>query len=163
MKLDIGCGRNKVGGAVGVDISKNSDADVICDIEKSLPFKDSIFDEIYCNQLIEHVSDLIKLMEEIHRVGKENTAMVFINAPYYASFDAFSNPDHKRYITECTFDMFTEGHYDSYTTSARFKIRKISFNYGIIPKLFFFLPKMVFRRFVFNSTHGISFELEVVK
>lgn len=162
MKLDIGCGKNKIEGAIGIDISKNSDVDLICDIEKGLPFKDSVFVEIYCNQILEHVNDLIKLMEEIHRVCRSH-AKVFISTPYYASLDAFSNPDHKRFITEYTFDMFTEWHCDSYITDARFKINKISFNYGILPKVFFFIPKIIFRRFVFNSTHGISFELEVVK
>lgn len=33
MKLDIGCGKNKVKEAVGIDINKISDADVLSDIQ----------------------------------------------------------------------------------------------------------------------------------
>ena len=161
MKLDVGCGRNKVEGAIGVDVNKDSAADVICDIEKSLPFKDDVFDEIYCRQIIEHVGHLIRLMEELHRVGK-NKAKVFVTAPYYASGAAFTDPTHRRFITEHTFDYFTGARCTFYTKS-RFTINKVSYRYGIIPRIFFFIPKFLFRRFLFNSTHGIYFELEVVK
>ena len=159
--LDIGCGTNKVKGSIGIDINKNTDADVICDIEKSLPFKDCVFDEIHCNQFIEHVSDLTGLMEEIHRIGK-NHAKVFINAPYYKSIYAYSDPTHKRFITEDTFKYFT-GDLKGYYTSVRFKINNISYTYDFIAKKLLFIPKIFFRRYIFNSTHGISFELEILK
>ena len=133
--LDIGCGKNKVKGAIGIDINRWSDADIICDIEVGLPFRHNIFDEIHCNHIIEHVSDLIKLMEEIHRVSK-NGAKVYIRAPYYASFLAFSDPTHKKFITEQTFDMFTEER-SGYYTNAKFKIIKIDYKYSKIVKIFY--------------------------
>lgn len=159
--LDIGCGKNKVKGAIGIDINKNTDANVICDIEKSLPFKDSVFDEIHCNQVVEHVNNLIDFMEEIHRIGK-NHAKVFINAPYYKSIYAYSDPTHKRFITEDSFHYFT-GAKGGFYTSARFKINNISYTYDFIAKKLLFVPKILFRRYIFNSTHGISFELMIVK
>jgi len=162
VKLDIGCGKNKVDGAIGIDVNKNSDADVICDIEKGLPFKDSIFDGVYCNQIIEHVSDLIRFMEEIHRISK-NHAKIFIDAPYYASFTAHQDPTHKTFITEYTFDYFIENSPYKYYTKTRFKILTISYKYSKIAKILFFVPKRILRRFLFNSTLGIYFELEVVK
>jgi len=162
MKLDVGCGKNKVDGAIGIDISKDSDADVICDIERGLPFKDSVFDEVYCNQIVEHVSDLVSFMEEIHRVSK-NHAKVFIDAPYYASFTAYQDPTHKTFITEHTFDYFLENSPYNYYTKARFRVVKISYKYSKITRILFFIPKRILRRFLFNSTLGIHFELEVVK
>lgn len=162
MKLDVGCGKDKVKGAIGIDINKDSAADVICDIEISLPFKDDTFDEVYCRQIVEHISDLIALMEEIWRVGK-NGAKVRIEAPYYTSIGAFSNPQHRRYITERTFDIFLQGYKGSMHTTASFSMDTISYTYGIVPRILFFIPKVVFRRFLLNSTHGISFELRVKK
>lgn len=160
--LDIGCGKNKVEGAIGIDINKDSDADIICDIEKGLSFKDSVFDEVYCNQIVEHISDLIRFMEEIHRVSK-NQARVFIEAPYYASFTAYQDPTHKTFITEHTFDYFLEKSPYRYYTKTRFKILNISYKYSKIAKILFFIPRRYLRRFVFNSTLGISFELGAVK
>ena len=144
MKLDIGCGRNKVVDALGIDI-KNSRADIICEVEAGLPFKDDVFDEIYCNQFVEHVEDLVRLMEEIYRVGK-NQAKVFINAPYYASLAAYNDPTHKRFVTKHTFDYFTENPEYNFYTKARFRIKTITFTYGIVPKILFFIPKFIFRR-----------------
>ena len=161
MKLDIGCGRRKVEGAIGIDIRRDTDADVICDIERPLPFRDESFDEIYCHQIVEHVIDLIALMEEIFRISTGN-ARVFIEAPYYASIGAYTDPTHRGFITEHTFDYF-KGSRCGFYTESRFKVTRISYRYGIVPRLLFFVPKFLCRRFLFNSTHGISFELLVIK
>jgi len=40
---------------------------------------------------------------------------------------------------------------------------RISYKYHMMPKIFFFIPKIIFRRLLFNSTYNISFELEVIK
>jgi ubiquinone/menaquinone biosynthesis C-methylase UbiE len=161
MKLDMGCGTNKVPGAIGVDRNRDTSADVICDVERTIPFRDDSFAEIHCRQLVEHVDDLVALMEEIHRVGRKG-AKVIVEAPFYASMGAYSDPTHRRFITEHTFDYFT-GSTCSFYTRSRFRICRMRFRYGIVPRVLFFIPKLLFRRFLFNSTHGISFELEVVK
>lgn len=67
--LDIGCGQRKVPGSIGVDIRRTKEVDVVADV-CCLPFKSESVDEILCFQTLEHVSDLLKAMEEIHRVLK---------------------------------------------------------------------------------------------
>ena len=45
--------------------------DVVCDIEDRLPFKDNTVDGIRVIQVLEHVRDLIFVLEEFWRVCKE--------------------------------------------------------------------------------------------
>lgn len=53
--LDIGCGDRKLKGAIGIDIRKTKDVDIIADAHY-LPFKDEVFDHVYSSHLIEHFS-----------------------------------------------------------------------------------------------------------
>lgn len=72
IKLDIGCGKHKKSGFIGVDIDKNSDADIIASA-LDLPFKDSSVDEINCSHLVEHFhpKETQKFFNEILRVLKD--------------------------------------------------------------------------------------------
>ena len=72
MKLDIGCGKNKKEGYVGIDVAKDSDADIIASA-LSIPVKDAVVDEINCSHLIEHLypQEAQKFFDEIFRVLKE--------------------------------------------------------------------------------------------
>ena len=71
IKLDIGCGKNKRDGFIGIDIDSNSDADITASA-LNLPFKNSSVDEISSSHLVEHFSpvDLQKFFDEIYRVLK---------------------------------------------------------------------------------------------
>ena len=70
-ELDLGCGINKRPGSVGVDSNRDTAADVIADINSgALPFRDSSFDRVYLIHVIEHVEDVVKTVEELHRVCK---------------------------------------------------------------------------------------------
>ena len=63
--LDIGCGEKKLKGAIGVDVRKTKDVDIIADA-RYLPFKDEVFDHVYSSHLIEHFSH-----REVKEVIKE--------------------------------------------------------------------------------------------
>src|SRR5580698_619212 len=67
--LDVGCGINKYPGSIGVDRNANTRADVLCDLDRfPYPFRDSSFAELRAIHVIEHVSDVIRAMAELHRV-----------------------------------------------------------------------------------------------
>ena len=64
--LDLGCGRAKFPGSIGVDSNPESDADIIHDLNKfPYPFHDNEFDVIRCIDILEHLDDVVRVMEEI--------------------------------------------------------------------------------------------------
>ena len=69
--LDVGCGQNKWPGAIGLDISPDTAADVVADLnEFPYPLEDGRFDQILCQDVIEHVREPLRFLSELHRVAK---------------------------------------------------------------------------------------------
>lgn len=101
--LDLGCGDNKREGFKGVDKFKTPSVDVIHDLNKyPYPFESDSVDEIHCSHFIEHVEDIVKFMNECHRILKKAGQMMVI-APYYSSMRAWQDPTHIRAISDATF------------------------------------------------------------
>ena len=178
--LDVGCGRKKREGAIGIDFNANTDADVVHNLNIfPYPFENGAFDRIYVTHCIEHLDDVVKVMEELHRIAKAG-ARITIDAPYFSGQDAFSDPTHKHFFTSRSFDYFTGDfpEFSFYSSKARFK--KISFHidFWVIHKLGgirlqnylglgFFANKMTgvyekFFAFIFPA-QSIRYELEVIK
>lgn len=127
--LDIGCGMNKKQGYLGIDKVKLQRIDIISDIEHGLPFKDNAIDGIRVIQVLEHVRDLIFVLEDFWRVCKEG-AEIEILVPYWNRVGAFRDPTHVRFFTYRTFDHFTENsRFPNYYSKIRFEIayRRIKF------------------------------------
>lgn len=129
--LDIGCGNRKRAGAIGIDINPRSDADVVHDLDQfPYPFQDSSFDEIYMDNVIEHLSNVIAVMEEIQRISRHG-AMVKIIVPYFRAKWAFIDPTHRHFFTVDSFTYFDPDHIHNqmyrYST-ATFKVERIVFN-----------------------------------
>lgn len=82
---------------------------IIGDITKPLPFKNDYFDTVYLGEIIEHVWEPRKLLEEVHRVLKKD-GVVIIDTPHvYALIrmirffikgrDFLGEPSHKIFFT----------------------------------------------------------------
>ena len=71
MKLNLGCGFNKLAGYVNVDIRKEVSPDVVCDIQKLL-YPDNSVDEIFASHLLEHIGwrKVDEVLKEWYRVLK---------------------------------------------------------------------------------------------
>jgi ubiquinone/menaquinone biosynthesis C-methylase UbiE len=67
--LDVGCGRRKMVGCIGVDLNRNSDADVLADAA-SLPFASDSVDYVYSRRCLQHVLKDYAALNEICRVLK---------------------------------------------------------------------------------------------
>ena len=120
--LDLGCGKNKTEGAIGVDKIKLEGVDIIYDIEMSpLPFKDNCIDKIICNSVLEHVNNLVSIMEDFYRVLKPGGILV-VNVPHGSSTNYITGPTHKRPFGVRTMDYFTEEGSLSYYSKVRFEI-----------------------------------------
>lgn len=129
--LDLGCGNKKRPNAIGVDGNSRTAADVVHDLNVfPYPFPDSSFDEIYIDNVLEHLDDVLRVMEEVHRISAPN-AMVKVIVPYFRSPWAFIDPTHKHFFTVNSFAYFDPANpicqrYD-YTLS-RFSVEEIIFN-----------------------------------
>jgi predicted SAM-dependent methyltransferase len=129
--LDLGCGNRKKSGAIGIDINPKTSADVIHDLNKCpYPFKDSEYDQVYADNVIEHLNDVIAVVEEIHRISKPG-AQVVIYVPYFRSRWAFIDPTHKHFFTVESFSYYDPEHANNRLfpySNAKFKVEKIIFN-----------------------------------
>jgi SAM-dependent methyltransferase len=116
--LDLGCGKNKTPGAVGLDSRQFPGVDIVADLEGPLPIDDNTYDVVYANQVFEHVTNLVGLMHEIHRVLKPGGKLL-AQVPYFRSAWAHCDITHVRCFTTESMDIFIAGsfHQTGYTLS----------------------------------------------
>jgi SAM-dependent methyltransferase len=128
--LDVGCGQRKLLGAIGMDVVKNSKADVSHDFNKlPWPFQDNHFDVVLMNHSLEHVASVPSTLKEVHRISKPN-ARVIIQVPYFRSVDAFNDPTHTHFFAACSLDYFCENAKLSNYNYTPFHFKKLGFWYG---------------------------------
>ena len=97
--LHLGCGPQKKTGSIGVDFNKNINADVIHDLNKfPYPFKNNQFDKIIADNILEHLENIPKVIEELHRIAK-NGAVLFVTTGHFSGIDSFTDPTHKHFFT----------------------------------------------------------------
>jgi len=106
MKLNIGCGRQKIDGYINCDISKEVNPDVLVDLERTLPFEDNSINEILLNRVLEHTIKPIDIFKELYRVCKDR-AVIKIRVPYFSSESTFSQIDHYSFYSITTFDCLS--------------------------------------------------------
>ena len=120
--LDVGCGIRKFPGAVGVDVNPASAADVVCDLDQfPYPFADRTFDHLRAIHVIEHLTDVIRAMEEFHRLVRLG-GRVRIETPHYTDFSSFCDPTHKHHLNSFSFRYFGDDNAGfGYYTEAKFR------------------------------------------
>jgi SAM-dependent methyltransferase len=104
-RLNLGCGRDRIAGAVNLDLCPLPEADVAADANRPLPFIDSCFDEVLCFDVLEHVDDLTATLREVHRVTKPGGA-VRVRSCHFSSRYLWEDPTHKRGFSFKTFDFY---------------------------------------------------------
>ena len=106
--LDIGCGNKKCDGAIGIDISPNSQADIIHNLNKfPWPFNDNEFDKVICNDILEHLDEIVPVIEEVHRITSP-MGIVKIRVPHFSNHNAYCDITHKHFFSSESFDCFIE-------------------------------------------------------
>ena len=95
LKLDIGCGKNKQAGFIGLDQYDIPGVDVVCDLRKKLPYDAGTVDEVHCSHFIEHLTatERVKFMNELYRIMKVGAKATLI-APHWASNRAYGDMTH---------------------------------------------------------------------
>ena len=119
--LDVGCGVAKWPGAVGLDISPETDADVVADLDTfPYPLEDDAFDQILCQDVIEHVERPIQVLEELHRIGRPG-ARIHLRTPHFSSLLAYSDPTHRHAFSSLGVRSLAEPRFAHYT-QVRFRV-----------------------------------------
>ncbi len=108
--LDIGCGKGKrlieEAEVIGVDMDPDSDADIIHDLNQiPWPFDDNEFDEVICQDILEHLDNILPTMQEINRISRHGST-IKIRTPHYSSYYAYNDPTHKHRFGYYIFDRF---------------------------------------------------------
>ncbi len=119
--LDVGCGINKYPGAIGIDRNRNTRADVIADLDQfPFPFRDGAFRELRAIHVIEHVTDVIRTMEEFHRLLAPGGHALIVT-PHYTDFSSFCDPTHRWHLNSFSLRYFGDDHGGyAYYSHARF-------------------------------------------
>ena len=110
MVLNLGCGKKKVDGAIGIDFNPDSAADIVHDLNVfPWPLESDSFDRVVCRHVLEHLDDTIQVMSEIYRICK-NGGIVDIVSPHFSSARTWDCPTHKHGFTLKTFGFFGKNH-----------------------------------------------------
>ncbi len=106
--LDVGCGDARDPRAsCGIDIRSYPDVDAVHDVERfPWPLETSRFDRIILRDAIEHLADVVRTMEELHRIAKPG-GRIEIWTPHYSHPSSYHDPTHKHHFSFGTFDYFT--------------------------------------------------------
>lgn len=104
-KLNLGCGPDVREGWVNLDIANLPGVDVVYDIRKlPLPFESNSFDEVLCNDILEHL-EYVPLLKDIHRILADG-GQLHIRVPHFTSKNNAIDPTHIRTFSVETFDFF---------------------------------------------------------
>ncbi len=102
--------------------------------------------EVTAFHSLEHLADIISVMEEIHRVSASG-AVVHIRSPHYSSPAAFNDPTHRHFFGVFSFDYFThDSLYDFYSERV----------FDLLSRRISFAPHAQGRRFVPHRWIGVE-------
>lgn len=166
--LDVGCGSAKQEGAVGIDYKPFPGVEIVHNLNRyPWPVEDNLFDVILCRDIVEHLDDVVLLMEEMHRIAKPG-GRIKIWTPHFAHFNSYRDPTHKHHFSYGTFDYFT-GDVD-YPIYSQKKFKMITKQFIFRKKvclgklLVTFSPRRYEKYYChYDPPHGLYFELEVIK
>ena len=112
MKLNIGCGLNKIQGFINIDKYPESKPDLVMDADVApWPFESNQVDEVLFNHSLEHMGadteTFLTLMKELHRICKAG-AKIQINVPHPRHDNYLGDPTHVRVISPQVLSLFSK-------------------------------------------------------
>jgi hypothetical protein len=110
IKLNLGCGSNKLGGYVNVDL--HGEPDVRHDLEAfPWPFEDNTVTEVVLKHVLEHLgaspAKFIGILQELYRVATPG-AVVHIAVPHPRHDHFIGDPTHVRVVTPEVISLFSK-------------------------------------------------------
>lgn len=104
LKIDLGCGKNKRQGFLGVDSRKFEGVDQVMDLTKPWVWKNGSVEEAHCSHMIEHLTwpERVHFFNELYRVLiPEGKCQLIL--PHWASARYYGDPTHKEPMSEFAF------------------------------------------------------------
>ena len=128
-RLNLGCGNNYLDGYTNADISPEVKPDVVCDITECIPFRDNIFDEVLCENVLTQIlypETFMQVMNDLWRITKP-TGEILIRVPNAEHICAWQDPFDSRRFTDQTFTYMQYDHrrYKQYGLHYGFKPFKV--------------------------------------
>ena len=114
--LDLGCGIQKIDGAVGLDNVSKTGVDIVHDLlDFPYPIENESYDKIYLRHVVEHfyLYDFEKILNECFRILTPD-GVLQITVPHAFSISAFTDPTHKRFFTFGSGHFWDKKHHKSY-------------------------------------------------
>ena len=112
MKLNLGCGQNRIEGYINVDRQPECAPDQLVDLEQfPWPYADNSVDEIVMNHVLEHLGadtrTFFGIVKELYRVCKPG-ATIHINVPHPRHDHFIGDPTHVRIISPLVLSLFSK-------------------------------------------------------
>jgi SAM-dependent methyltransferase len=108
-RLNLGAGYDIRTGWVNSDIAELPGIDVVHDLDVApWPWDNASVDEIRAMDVFEHVNDPLVFMNQAGRVLKPG-GVLRIRSPHWRSESAYTDPTHRRFCTERTWDYWIKG------------------------------------------------------
>lgn len=171
MKLNLGCGREKMEGWVNLDVIDLPSVDCRFDLNTigrgyTLPFEENTFDEMLMSHLLEHLSNPLAVLEELHRVAKPG-CLLTVRLPYGSSDSAYEDPQHQRPYFLQSFEYFSQPCYWRadylYRGDWKTKVRHLLINKHEFPESLDLKELMFMVQTMRNVVLEFYVELEAVK
>lgn len=127
--LNIGCGTDIRPGFINLDVAPLPGVDVVWDIScYPYPFEDNYFSTILMINVLEHLPDTIRVMEELYRICQPE-GTITIRVPYWNSIQQATDITHVRGFSEFSMDFFDPdkrlGKQRTYYSTARFCVKTV--------------------------------------
>jgi hypothetical protein len=116
LKLNLGCGHNKLAGYINVDSAPECQPDLVCNLDHTpWPWQDSSVAQVVLFHALEHMgatsSGFFALMQELYRVCQPG-AIVKITVPHPRHDNFLNDPTHVRAITPTLLGLFSRANCD---------------------------------------------------
>lgn len=131
-RLNLGCGWFKKPGYVNVDMNPLCNPDVVHDLNTfPYPFPDNEFDVVSADHIIEHLENPFSVMEELHRILKDN-GLLTVLVPHFSR--GFTYADHRRGF-DITFPYCFNPKFVPWYTGVEFQLGHMRFTWFAQPYL----------------------------
>jgi len=92
---------------IHLDIVEGPEVDIVADLNHGIPLPSNVFDMIIAMDVVEHLHDVVQIINEMHRVLKPD-GICYIRVPKWGGVSHRIDPTHVRGFELTSFDFFDD-------------------------------------------------------